>query len=124
MMTCLSKISHTFQPTLFHVYKRRPIYTTERYFTLPSPQSHSYEPTVLLHAAFSGQSFHDVRHSSRSPQEPTVPLIPKNPVLQLQENDPPLLNGSKMFQNRFIAAVNYSPRRSDRDRKHCATRSL
>ena len=84
------------QVTLFHEFKEIWMYITLHYFILPSPQSQSYEPKVLVHAAFSGQSFHDVRHSSRSPQEPTVPLIPKNPVLQLQEKDPPLNNGSKM----------------------------
>ena len=70
------------------------------FLILPSPQAHSYEPTVLVHSALSGHSFHDDRHSSRSPQEPTVPVIPKNPVLQLQENDPPLL---QWFKNSFLS---------------------
>ena len=106
VMTWLSKTDHIYQPKLSHAFKRRPIHTTEHYFTLPSPQSHSNEPTVLLHAAFSGQSFHNAfAHSSRSPQEPAVPKRPKNPVLQLHSNDPPLSNGSKMTRNRLIARV-------------------
>ena len=98
VMTWSFKIGLTYQLTLFHGFKEISMYITLHYFILPSPQSQSYEPRVLVHAAFSGQSFHDVRHSSRSPQEPTVPLIPKNPVLQLQEKDPPLNDGSKMTQ--------------------------